>query len=304
MRIVSLLPAGTEIVAALGCETLLVGISHECDYPASILQLPRVTRTPVDSSLSSARVDAQVREIQAEGKPVIGLEAGVLETLAPDLILTQDLCEVCAVADGEVYRLADTMTSPPEIVPLRARDVGGILEDIRTVGHAVGRVKAAEELVQSLELKLRRLSEDGLDNSGLRPRRRVLCIEWLDPLYFAGHWVPQLVHAAGGEDVGARPGAHSTQRSWSEVVHLKPDLLLVMLCGFGVDRSEEELAEVRDPHAVKLLADTETWILDGNSYTSRPGPRVVDGAIRIRAALQAQEMEGLRHYAPTGARSG
>src|SRR6187399_588000 len=124
MRIVSLLPAGTEIVTALGCETLLVGISHECDYPASILQLPRVTRTPVDTSLSSARIDAQVREIQAEGKPVIALEAGVLETLAPDLILTQDLCEVCAVADGEVYRLADTMSSPPEIVPLRARDLG------------------------------------------------------------------------------------------------------------------------------------------------------------------------------------
>jgi iron complex transport system substrate-binding protein len=304
MRIVSLLPAGTEIVAALGGETLLVGISHECDYPASILQLPRVTRTPVDSSLSSARIDAQVREIQAEGRPVIALEAGVLETLAPDLILTQDLCEVCAVADGEVYRLADTMTSPPEIVPLRGRDFGGILKDIRTVGYAAGMVKAAEELVQSLELRLRQLSEDGLDDPGLRARRRVLCIEWLDPLYFAGHWVPQLVQAAGAEDVGARPGAHSTQRSWSEAVVLKPNLLLVMLCGFGVDRSEEELASVRNPVAVQLLTDTETWILDGNSYTSRPGPRVVDGAIRIRAALQGQEMEGLRRYAPTGARSG
>jgi len=304
MRIVSLLPAGTEIVTALGCETLLVGISHECDYPASILQLPRVTRTPVESSLSSARIDAQVREIQAEGKPVIALEAGVLETLAPDLILTQDLCEVCAVADGEVYRLADTMSSPPEIVPLRARDLGGILEDIRTVGRAVGLAKAAEELVQSLELKLRLLSEDGLDDSGLGPRRRVLCIEWLDPLYFAGHWVPELIHAAGGTDVGARPGAHSTQRSWLEAVRLRPDLLLVMLCGFGVDRTEEELVGVRDSDAVKLFADTETWIIDGNSYTSRPGPRVVDGAIRIRAALQAHEMDGLRRYAPTGARSG
>jgi iron complex transport system substrate-binding protein len=196
------------------------------------------------------------------------------------------------------------MTSPPEIVPLRARDLGGILEDIRTVGRALGMVKAGEELVQNLELKLRQLSEDGLDDPGLRARRRVLCIEWLDPLYFAGHWVPQLVHAAGAEDVGARPGAHSTQRSWSEALVLKPNLLLVMLCGFGVDRSEEELADMRDPHGLKLLADTETWVLDGNSYTSRPGPRVVDGAIRIRAALQAQEMEGLRRYAPTGARSG
>ncbi|HEU5154105.1 MAG TPA: BtuF-related (seleno)protein [Gemmatimonadales bacterium] len=299
MRIVSLLPAGTEIVAALGCEGRLVGISHECDYPASILHLPRVTRTAVDSSLASSRIDAQVREIQAEGKPVIALEASVLDTLAPDLILTQDLCEVCAVADGEVYRLADRMVSPPQIVPLRARDLDGILDDIRTVGRAVGMEEAAEELVQSLELRLREIND-----SSHRPRRRVLCIEWLDPLYFAGHWVPELVQVAGGEEVGAKPGAHSTRRTWTEAGALKPDTLLVMLCGFGVERSEEELAALQDPVAAKLLADTETWVLDGNSYTSRPGPRVVDGAIRIRAALDGHDMDGLRRYAPTGARSG
>ena len=299
MRIVSLLPAATEIVVALGCEARLVGVSHECDYPASILHLPRVTRTAVDSSRSSSRIDAQVREIQAQGKPVIALEASVLETLAPDLMLTQDLCEVCAVADGEVYRLADRMISPPRIVPLKARDLGGILEDIRAVGRAVGVERAAGEMVRSLELKLREIHD-----SYLRPRRRVLCIEWLDPLYFAGHWVPELVEAAGGEDVGAKPGVHSARRSWTEAVALKPDLLLVMLCGFGVERSEEELADVVDPQAARLLGDTETWVLDGNSYTSRPGPRVVDGAIRIRAALQGQQMDGLRRYVPTGARSG
>jgi iron complex transport system substrate-binding protein len=299
MRIVSLLPAGTEIVAALGCEARLVGISHECDYPATILHLPRVTRTPVDSSLSSSHIDAQVRAIQADGKPVIALEASVVETLAPDLILTQDLCEVCAVSNGEVYRLADRMVSPPQIIPLRARDFGGILEDIRTVGRAVGISDAAEEVVRSLEQRLRKLN-----GPSLSPRRRVLCIEWLDPLYLAGHWVPELVELAGAEDVGARPGAHSTRRSWTEAVALKPDLLLVMLCGFGVERSEEELGKVQDRVAARLLAETETWILDGNSYTSRPGPRVVDGAIRIRAALDGHEMDGLRRYAPTGARSG
>jgi iron complex transport system substrate-binding protein len=299
MRIVSLLPAGTEIVAALGCEARLVGVSHECDYPASILHLPKVTRTPVDSSLSSSRIEAQVREIQAAGKPVIALEASVLETLAPDLILTQDLCEVCAVADGEVYRLADRISSPPEVVPLRARDLDGILEDIRTVGRALGIEEAAGDVVRSLEMRLRTI-----DDTAHRPRRRVLCIEWLDPLYFAGHWVPELVHAAGGEDVGAKPGVRSTRRGWTEAVALKPDLLLVMLCGFGVERSEKELAEVQDPVAARLLGDTETWVLDGNSYTSRPGPRVVDGTLRIRAALQGQEMDGLRRYAPTGARSG
>ncbi|HSE67023.1 MAG TPA: ABC transporter substrate-binding protein [Gemmatimonadales bacterium] len=299
MRIVSLLPAGTEIVAALGCEGYLVGISHECDYPASIHHLPRVTRTAVDSSLASSRIDAQVREIQAEGKPVIALEASVLETLAPDLILTQDLCEVCAVADGEVYRLAERMVSAPQIVPLRARDLSGILEDIRTVGSAVGMEEAAGEVVRSLERRLREI-----DDASHQLRRRVLCIEWLDPLYFAGHWVPELVEVAGGDDVGAKPGAHSTRRLWSEAVALKPDILLVMLCGFGVERSEEELAELQDPIAARLLADIETWVLDGNSYTSRPGPRVVDGAIRIRAALTGQQMDGLQRYAPTGARSG
>jgi iron complex transport system substrate-binding protein len=298
MRIVSLLPAGTEIVAALGCEAQLIGISHECDYPASIQGLPRVTRTPVNSSLSSARIDAQVRAVQAEGKPVIALDASVLEALAPDLILTQDLCEVCAVADGEVYRLADRMVSPPQILPLRARDLAGILQDIRTVGRALGTEEAAGALVRSLEQTLR-----AINRTPYRPRRRVLCLEWLDPVYFAGHWVPELVQAAGGEDVGAKPGGHSTPRSWTEVVALKPDLLLVMLCGFGVERSEEELRGMQDVIAARLLVDTETWILDGNSYTSRPGPRAVDGAIRIRAALDGQEMEGLRRYTPTGVRS-
>ena len=170
---------------------------------------------------------------------------------------------------------------------LAARDLGGILEDIRTVGRASwAMVKAAEELVQNSRTETASGLRGWTQSLGNWTKRRVLCIEWLDPLYFAGHWVPELVHAAGGEDVGARPGAHSTQRSWSEVVRLKPDLLLVMLCGFRVDRSEEELADVRDPEAVKLLTETETWILDGNSYSSRPGPRVVDGAIRIRAALR------------------
>ncbi len=302
MRIVSLLPAGTEIVAALGCEADLVGISHECDYPTGILHLPRVTRTSVDSSVSGARIDAQVRQLQAEGKPVIALEGKVLEALAPDLIITQDLCEVCAVADGAVYRLADAMDSPPQIIPLSARDLGGILEDVRTVGRAVGREAAADEVVRSLEMRLQQ--PDGADGSPARPMRRVLCVEWLDPLYLAGHWVPELVRAAGGEDVGAEPGAHSTRRSWGDVAALKPDVVLVMLCGFGLDRSEQELGELQHPIARQLLADTETWILDGNSYTSRPGPRVVDGAVRIRAALQGQEMDGLRRYAITGAQSG
>jgi iron complex transport system substrate-binding protein len=233
---------------------------------------------------------------------VIALEGKVLEALAPELILTQDLCEVCAVADGAVYRLADAMDSPPQIIPLGARDLGGILADIRTVGRAVGREAAADEVIRNLETRLRQ--PNGADGSPTRPKRRVLCVEWLDPLYLAGHWVPELVRAAGGEDVGAEPGAHSTRRSWDDAVALKPEVVLVTLCGFGLDRSEEELRELRHPIARQLLADTEAWILDGNSYTSRPGPRVVDGAVRIRAALQGQEMDGLRRYAPTDARSG
>lgn len=271
------MPAGTEIVAALGAEDSLVGISHECDFPPSITHLPRVTWSPIDPSASSAEIDRVVRETRGQGEPVIAVDAAQLRSLAPDIILTQGLCDVCAVADGEVYRLADALSRPPEVLSLSATNVAGIMEDIRKVAAALDRAPPGDALVSGLESRLARLRE-----SAPADRPLVVCVEWLDPIYLAGHWVPELVEMAGGRDVGARPGAHSVTITRDEYQALQPDLVIVMLCGFGVDRAKRELEFAPLPDLGVPMV-----VIDGNAYTSRPGPRIVDGAEKIREALSA-----------------
>lgn len=302
MRIVSLLPAATEMIAALGRESDLVGISHECDYPPAIRHLPRVTTTPIDPDRGSAQIDAAVKELQAAGSPVIGVDAALLKALSPDLIVTQNLCEVCAVADGVVQRLGVIMRPAPQMLTLRARTLDGIWDDIRTLGHALGETETAHTLLGSLQARLDSLG--GELRGGADGGPRVLAVEWLDPLYLAGHWVPELVHAAGGTNAGLAPGAHSVRWSWCDAAGLKPDLILLMLCGFSAERAEVELSALADPEALALLDATPTWIMDGNAYTSRPGPRVVDGAEQIHAVLTGQTRPSPRRaMIATGGRS-
>lgn len=291
MKVVTLLPAATEIVAALGDLRVLVGISHECDYPPSVQHLPRVTTTPIDVQAGSAGIDAEVRRLHESGQPVIAVDSALLRRLAPDLIITQDLCEVCAVSDGQVHRLASLMRPAPRVLSLQARDLRGIWRDIQAVGATLNLTDESEELVLGLQYQLKRLSSS-------RPERppRVLCIEWLEPLYLAGHWIPDLVAAAGGHDVGARSGHHSARREWDELFQLRPDHIFIMLCGFGVERARTELERLTDPAAIALLRSVPTWIVDGNAYTSRPGPRVVDGASLIHAAITGRFAPQLRQW--------
>jgi iron complex transport system substrate-binding protein len=293
MRVITLLPAATEIVAALGGAGYLVGISHECDYPASVQGLPRVTATPVDIAAPGAEIDAEVRRLRDAGRPVIGVTADLLRQLAPDLVITQGLCEVCAVADGEVHRLAAVMHPSPQLLSLEARDLGGIWADIRRVGEALDLEDEAQELVLGLQSRMRRLL-----SAPPAKAPRVLCIEWLDPLYLAGHWVPELVAAGGGQDIGVRPGSHSTQRKWSELSGLRPDHVVVMLCGFGIKRARTELTSLQDSEALDLLRRVPVSIIDGNAYTSRPGPRVVDGAERIRRVLAGRPSRDMERWEP------
>jgi iron complex transport system substrate-binding protein len=284
MRVVTLLPAATEIVAALGGAGSLVGISHECDYPAHILGLPRVTATPIDPEAPGSAIDAEVRRLHAAGRPVIGVDAELLRRLAPELIVTQDLCEVCAVADGEVCRLASVLRPEPAVLTLSGRTVAGVMGDILAVAGALGRTAEGRDLVSGLEERLGRLRARPVAR-----RPRVVCVEWLEPLYLAGHWVPELVEAAGGTDVGAAPGSHSARRDWQDLVGLRPDLIVVMLCGFGLGRSQAELSALTDRAALEVLCSIPTWAIDGNAYTSRSGPRIVDGAERLAGALLGQE---------------
>ena len=291
MRVVSLLPAATEMVVALGGADDLVGVSHECDYPPAVARLPRLTASPIDSSAPSASIDAEVRRLRAAGRPVIALEAEALARLAPDLLITQGLCEVCAVADGAIHRLASVMRPAPAVLSLTATTLEGIWNDIRAVGRALHRVPHAEALVAGLRDRLAHLRAGA---PSVPPR--VACVEWLDPPYLAGHWVPDMVAAAGGVDVGATAGGHSTVTPWTAVLELRPELIVVMLCGFDVSRSCRELAALADPEAARVLALAPVWVLDGNAFTSRLGPRVVDGAERLQAAMHGRTLSGLARW--------
>jgi iron complex transport system substrate-binding protein len=275
-------------------EDALVGVTQECDYPPSVKGKPQLTASRIShETMTSAEIDHAVRsQLDGHGS-IYDLDEERMLALRPRLILTQELCEVCAVSGGQVHRLATTLRPTPRVLSLTARDLGGIWNDIQSVGAALKLEDEAEELVLGLQSQLRKLRI----SRGVR-RPRVLCVEWLDPVYLAGHWVPELIAAAGGVDVGAAPGSHSTQSTWSDLIRLEPDLIIIGLCGFGVDRARAELERLQDSQALELLCRVPTWIIDGNAYTSRPGPRVVEGASRIQSAMLHQEVPGLQHWQP------
>lgn len=270
------------MVAAIGGLELLAAVSHECDWPPEVARLPRVTVTPIDPTLSSGAIDRAVRDAAAAGKAVIGIAADLLVSLRPDLIITQQLCDVCAVADGEAMRLAQVIAPPPEVLVLSGTTLDGVWDDIRAVGRAIGHEAEAERVARELARAVRELAAEALE-----PRPRVVVTEWIDPVFLAGHWVPEMVAAAGGLDVGARPGDHSAVRTWDEVIALDPDLVVIALCGFDESRARRELAELPDRRAKKWLGTRRVLVIDGNAYTSRPGPRLVEGIAQIAKAIRA-----------------
>jgi len=269
---VSLLPAATEIVAALGAGNWLVGVSHECDWPPEVRTLPRVTRSSVDSALPSAEIDRRMAAAKSGAAAPVTIDRDALGRLAPDVIIGQSVCDVCAVGEGELTAAIATLSNRPRVVTLHAHDLAGVFDDIAKVGEALDLRSEAEELVAGLRYRLKRLTA----HRGQRTAYRVLVIEWVDPPYVAGHWVPELVAAAGGVDIGARPGDRSVTRAWRELRALAPDVVVVALCGFDVPRARRELGAVTDSDGRALLAAARVGFLDGNAYTSRPGPRLVE----------------------------
>ena len=283
-RILSLVPGATEIIAALGASGELVGISHECDYPAEVTGLPRVTSSAVSSAQSSLAIDASVRAIAIEGQPLFMIDAGLLAALAPTLIVTQALCDVCAVSDGEAMRLAAVMDPAPRVVSLVGSTLTGVWDDIRLLGAALGRDAHGHALVASLEARLRSVHETL--RHARAPRPRVAVIEWLDPVYAAGHWTPDVVRCAGGIDVLAQPGSHSVRIDASRIRDASPDLLLFAPCGFDVHRARAEAESLLASPGWAWARGREAWALDGNALTSRPGPRLAD-AVEAMAAIVA-----------------
>ena len=277
-RVVSLLPAATEIVWALGAGDRLVGVSHECDYPEAVRGLPRVTRTSLTTAGSSAEINALVSQAAHSGQPAITVDRELLQRLRPDVVIGQAVCDVCAVGMSDLAGAVSGLTPCPVPVTLHAHTLSGVFDDIRRVGAALDLAATADALIAGLQSRLDRLSPPE------KTRPRVLVLEWLDPPYVAGHWVPELVAAAGGDDVAARPGTKSVPRSWQELRALAPDLVVVAPCGFDVPRAQRELAQVHDPDARALFAGRLGFV-DGNAYTSRPGPRLADAAEHLAALI-------------------
>jgi len=291
MRIVSLLPAATEIVAALGAVGRLVGVSHECDFPPQVRSLPRVTRSRIDPALPSGAIDRAVADAKRTGVATVEVDVELVAHLRPDVLIGQSVCEVCALGAADLARVVTTLIPIPWVVTLHAHTLNGVLEDIATVGEALELRDEAEELLAGLRYRLRRVAARaqrpgmvGAQHVAPRRKPRVLVLEWVDPPYVAGHWVPELVELAGGKDVASRPGEPSRQRSWADLTALQPDLILVALCGFDTARARVELDAVR-PGAARALHGRRVEFVDGNAYTSRPGPRLVDAAELLAALI-------------------
>lgn len=288
MRIVSLLASATEIVCALGLEEHLVAISHECDYPAGVLDRPRASRARVEpTGLSSGEIDAAVRDAMQRFGSMYEVDEAVLRTAAPDLILAQEVCEVCAVPTSLARQAAAALATRPAIVSLDAHTVEDILTSVLRVGAAAGVPARAAEVVRGLRT---RLDEVRRRVAGL-PCPRVLAIEWLDPPFAPGHWVPEMIDMAGGQCLMGTAARPSRAVEWSELADLDPDVVLVVPCGYDLDRSRAEA----DAHAEELravagraIAAGRAWVADASSYFNRSGPRVVDG-VEILGRLLHEE---------------
>ena len=311
MRIVSLLPSATEIVFALGLGDSLVGVSHMCDYPAGARGLPIVSRSVRSKShLSSAEIDTIIQQARAAGNPVYVIDGDLLRRLQPDLILTQELCEVCAVGAGSVFEMASKVLDyQPDILSIRPASLDDIYGNIQRIGDAAGVAGRAEDLLGELRERAGYVAERAADGS----RPRVFCIDWLEPMRNTGQWTPELVELAGGSEGLAEKWGKSREVGWGEVAEYQPDYVMVMPCAFNMDRTILEtarLAEREEWNSLNAVRDGRVYLFDGQ-IPSRHGPRVIDVLEGLAEAMRPEQFTGLtkpgifRHSAlpiPAGAR--
>jgi iron complex transport system substrate-binding protein len=284
MRIVSLVPSATETLFALGLGDDVAAVTHECDYPAAVLNLPKVTRDVIEPGLAPGEIDRAVKELTASGRSIYELDEPRLRELRPDLIVTQALCSVCAVSVDDVRAIAERMDPAPQVVSLDPHTLGEVLGDVRTLAQATDSKDAGVDLVQQAAARIDRVrvATAGVD------RVRVAALEWLDPVFVGGHWVPQLIEHAGGEDLLGLPGEPSEQRTWEEVRAARPDVVVVMPCGYDVERAHEEARRYADE--LRATGARKIVIADAAAWFSRPGPRLVDGLEWLACALHPDRM--------------
>lgn len=285
MRIVSLLPSATEIVCELGMGDQLLGVTHECDHPPFVKALPKVTKTLIPHDAPSGEIDALVREKLKGARALYSLDLETLERLRPELIVTQALCDVCAVAEEEVTSAACSLPGAPRVVNLEPMRLSEVFDCLRLVGDAAGVPERAAETVARLEARVAAVERR---TRGIAARPRVALLEWIDPPFGCGHWSPEIVRLAGGVEVVGREGEPSRTTPWSEFMAAAPDVLVVACCGFDKERTRQDLPRLAFypgfPELPAVRAG-RVFLLDGNAYFSRPGPRLVDSLEILAHAL-------------------
>ncbi len=271
MRIASLVPSATEMLYTLGLGDSLVAITHECDYPAEASSLPRLTKTVLPEGLGAAEIDRAVKARVAEGQALYELDEDLLASLAPDLIVTQAVCAVCAVSYEDVLEVAAHLPSEPRVLQQDPSTLGEMLEDVIRLGEETGIPRQAHELRGELEGRLATVRAAVAGAS----MPRVVALEWLDPPYVGGHWIPEMISIAGGEDVAGPPGLKSPEVSWGELSGLNPDVAIAMPCGWYVEASRAQALAYWDQ--IETLGAQRVFAVDAASTFSRPGPRLIDG---------------------------
>lgn len=288
MKIISLLPSATEIACALGLADNLVGISHECDYPATVLSLPRVTYSHIPEG-SLQEIDTHVTARKKAGVSLYGIQREWMEKLAPDIILTQGLCDVCALTPEDLEQELGKVPESTQIISMSGMTIDGIFTDIQQVAQVCHVLDQAYDLIE-------RLKERWIQIIPVEHGPRVVFIEWVDPLFSSGHWVPEQIRVAGGQDVLAQPGSRSRRISPQEIVTQQPDLVLVGACGYGLEANVDHARFLKShPILGELPAiQQHLWALDANAAFSRPAPRVVDGAETLAAIFRGWKSESLQ----------
>ncbi len=285
MRIVSLLPSATEMICALGLESQLVGVTHECDFPESVRRLPKITRTLIATDGPSAEIDRLVRERLQTNRALYTLDLPTLQELRPDLIVTQGLCDVCAVAEEEVRAAAFALPDGPRVINLEPRTLSDVFAAIRQVAKTAGVDQRTDEVVGQLTARVETVVARA---AGLRHRPRVALLEWLDPPFSCGHWTPELVRLAGGIEGLGQEGQPSRTLRWNEIVVWQPEVVFIACCGFGVERTLADvplLQTVPGWLGLPAVRSERVYVTDGSQYFNRPGPRLVDSLEILAHAL-------------------
>lgn len=284
MRIVSLLPSATELVCGLGLRQQLVGVSHECDYPNSVIGLPVLTSSRIPQGLDSGSIDHLVTEQLKSDQALYDLNIDVLTSLRPDLIVTQALCDVCAVSGNDVARAVGGLPNNPDVINLEPNCLTDVLDTVELLAEAADCVKQGQIYLRELRYRISQVNNKS-SVINLSDKPRVALLDWLDPIFDGGHWSPEIIELAGGIACFGNKKEPSQRRSWNDLIQARPDIIFIALCGFNVERSMQDVEDFFSSQEFSVLRNqvgSKIFLVDGNAYFSRPGPRLVD-ALEIMA---------------------